>query len=353
MDRNTQAGAEPRTALVLGASGGVGGAVAEALLARCWAVRGLARDPGRAQADWGGRGPVEWHAGDAMVRADVVRAARGVHAIVHAVNPPGYRDWDRLVLPMIDNTIAAARAAKAAGPAGGARILLPGTIYNFDPATTPVLRETSPQHPRSRKGAIRAELERRLKAASADVPVLIVRAGDFFGPRVRSSWFAQAMVTPGKPLRRLTVMSRAGHGWAYLPDLAETMARLLDLGQDDTGRGGSPRLRAFEQAGFEGFWDPDGTAMPAAVAAALGRGPLPTRAFPWWLMRMLAPFGGFPREAADILPVWRHPVRIDNSRTVELLGAEPRTPVVAAMQATLHGLGCLPETVAAPTLKGV
>ena len=31
MNRNTQAGAGPRTALVLGASGGVGGAVAEAL----------------------------------------------------------------------------------------------------------------------------------------------------------------------------------------------------------------------------------------------------------------------------------------------------------------------------------
>ena len=72
---------------------------------------------------------------------------------------------------------------------------------------------------------------------------------------------------------------------------------------------------------------PDPQYSLAPVAAALGRGPLPTHAFPWWLMRMLAPFGGFPREAADILPVWRHPVRIDNSRTVELLGAEPRTPV--------------------------
>lgn len=49
---------------------------------------------------------------------------------------------------MIDNTIAAARLA------GGARILLPGTIYNFDPAATSVIRETSPQEPRSRKGRI-------------------------------------------------------------------------------------------------------------------------------------------------------------------------------------------------------
>jgi nucleoside-diphosphate-sugar epimerase len=321
-----------KTALVLGAAGSIGGAVAEALLARGWAVRGLARDPARAAAAWRGRaGSVEWVAGDAMVRGDVVAAAQGVQAIVHAVSPPGYRDWDKLVLPMIDNTIAAARAA------GGARILLPGTIYNFDPAATPVVRAGSPQRPGSRKGRIRVELERRLQAASRDVPVLVVRAGDYYGPRVRSSWFAQAMVTPGRPVTRLTTLSRGvGHAWAYLPDLAETMARLLD----------HPKLRAFEQVGFEGFWDGDGRAFPALVAAALGRSPLPERAFPWWALRLAAPFGGFPREAVDILPYWRHPVRIDNARLVELLGAEPRTPAVQAMRTTLKGLGCLPGAAA-------
>ncbi len=44
--------------------------------------------------------------------------------IVHAVNPPGYRDWEKLVLPMLNNAIAAAGAV-------GARIVLPGTVYNF------------------------------------------------------------------------------------------------------------------------------------------------------------------------------------------------------------------------------
>ncbi len=307
------------------------GAVAEALLRRGWRVRGLARDPARAAAAWRG-GPVEWLAGDAMVRDGVIRAAGGARAIVHAVNPPGYRDWDKVVLPMIDNTIAAARAA------GGVRIL-PGTTYNFDPATTPVIRQDSPQRPRSRKGAIRAEMEERLREASVEGPVLIVRAGDFFGPHLRASWFAQAMVAPGQPVARITNPSRGvGHGWAFLPGLAEAMARLLD----------HPGLRRFESVGFEGFWDEDGAQMPALVAAALERDRLPERAFPWWLMRALAPFGGFPREAADILPAWRHPVRIDNARLVALLGEEPRTPPVRAMRATLQGLGCLPGAAPAP-----
>lgn len=324
-----------RTALVLGATGGVGGAVAEALAARGWTVHGLARDPAKAAAGWHGRaGAIDWVAGDAMVSEDVIRAAQGAQVIVHAVNPPGYKDWDTTVLPMIDNTIVAARAA------GGARIVLPGTIYNFDPAATPVLGNDSPQEPRSRKGTIRKELEARLERAAlaGEAPALIVRAGDFFGPRVRSSWFAQAMVTPGKPVTRLTVLNRGvGHAWAYLPDLADTMARLLDAPE---------RLQAFERVQFEGFWDPDGAEMPAAVAAALGRDHIPTRTFPWWLMRLTAFFGGFPREVVDILPVWRHPVRLDNARLRELLGQEPRTPVVDAVRATLQGLGCLPKVQA-------
>lgn len=312
---------DTKTALVLGATGSIGGAVAEALMARGWAVRGLARDTAQARP-----GAIEWHTGDAMKREDVLAAARGVQAIVHAVSPPGYRDWEKLVLPMIDNTIAVARET-------GARILLPGTIYNHDPATTPVIHADSPQRPTSRKGAIRVALEQRLQEASNDVPVLIVRAGDYYGPRVRSSWFAQAMVKQGQPVEKLQLLARGvGHAWAYLPDLADTMARLLE----------HPGLRRFERVGFEGFWDADGRAFPALVAAALGRAALPESRFPWWLMRLAAPFGGFPREAVDVLPYWRHAVRIDNSRLVELLGAEPRTPAVQAMRTTLQGLGCLP-----------
>jgi len=227
---------------------------------------------------------------------------------------------------MIDSTIAAARAA------GEARVVLPGTVYNHDAALTPLIDAATPQNAAIRKGSIRVALERRLKDAAPDVPSLIVRAGDFFGPGARSSWVAQAMMKPGKPVRSLTSLAPGGpHAYAYLPDLAEAFAQLLDK---------PDRLLPHESVQFEGVWDEDGGTIVEAICAVVGREVL-ERAFPWWLTRLAAPFGGFPRKTVEIEPIWRHPMRLDNTRLVDLLGREPRTPLGLAMGRSLIDMGCL------------
>src|SRR5215475_5051543 len=186
-----------QTALVLGATGGIGGQVAKVLLARGWKVRALHRQPDTLPAERKTSG-LQWLRGDAMSATDVARAASGVSVIVHAVNPPGYRNWGKLVLPMLDNTIAAAQA-------NGARIVLPGTVYNFGPDVLPTIHEDSPQNPLTAKGKIRAEMERRLRAAAAaGCKVLIVRAGDFFGPSAVNNWFSQGLVKPGRAVSTIT-----------------------------------------------------------------------------------------------------------------------------------------------------
>src|ERR1700739_2454365 len=96
-----------RTALVIGAIGGIGRETCVALKWPGWQVRALVLHLPTEQ-----RG-VPWIQADAMQSADVLAAANGVDVIVHAVNAPGYRQWDTLVLPMLDNTIEAAKAAGA------------------------------------------------------------------------------------------------------------------------------------------------------------------------------------------------------------------------------------------------
>ncbi|KQQ32461.1 hypothetical protein ASF61_15645 [Duganella sp. Leaf126] len=317
--------AQQKLALVLGATGGIGGEVARGLLARGWRVRALHRNPVRAAQHCG---DIAWVPGDAMRQADVVAAAAGAALIVHAVNPPGYRHWDRLVLPMIDNTIAAAQAA-------GARIVLPGTVYKYGPDAVPLIAEDAPQHPVTRKGAIRVALEARLEAAAArGVRSLIVRAGDYFGPTPGSSWFSQGMVRPGRPATSISAPGRAGvgHQWAYLPDVAETMLQLID--REDL-------LPPFARFHMAGHWDADGTQMAAAIARAVGRPGLRVRAFPWWLATLAAPFVPFLREVQEVAYLWRRPVRMSNARLLAVLGREPHTPLDIAVRTTLAGLGCL------------
>jgi nucleoside-diphosphate-sugar epimerase len=315
-----------KIALVLGATGGIGAEVARRLLARGWHIRALNRNAARARAS---EPRFEWIQGDAMSASDVMRAAEGAGVIVHAVNPPGYRDWERLVLPMLDNTIAAANAV-------GARIVLPGTVYNFGPESFPILGEDSPQNPRTKKGAIRAEMEKRLLAASdGGVSVIIVRAGDFFGPTAANSWFSQGMITPGKPVKtiRNPASRGVGHQWAYLPDVAETMVLLVERGD---------RLAPFAVYHMEGYWDTDGSQMAAAINRVVG-GKARARAFPWWLVPLAAPFVTFMRELREMRYLWRKPLRMTNDRLVAELGGEPRTPIDEAVRATLIALGCLPQ----------
>ena len=316
-----------RTALVLGATGGIGGEVARRFVARGWAVRALHLNPYKLSASSKLPG-VDWRRGDAMSAADVAAAAEGDFVIVHAVNPPGYRNWRELALPMLDNTIAAARA-------NGAKIVLPGTVYNFGPDAFPVLRENSPQNAVTVKGRIRVEMERRLRAAaSAGASVLIVRAGDFFGPRAGNNWFSQALVRPGTPVSAITYPGRSGvgHQWGYLPDVAETMVRLLER---------SEGLEPFAVFHMEGHWDATGVRMIEAIRAAVGDPNIKVRKMPWQMMRCLSPFVPLFRELSEMRYLWLTPIQLDNARLTAVLGAEPHTPLEDAVRDTLIGLCCL------------
>lgn len=320
--------ASSKTALILGATGGIGGTVAREMLRRGWKVRALHRDPGKARRT-AGLEEVEWVSGDSMQADTVVAAARGVDVIVHMVNPPGYHNWAGLVLPMLESTIRAARASNA-------RIVIAGSVYNYGPDAFPTLTEQSPEHPTTRKGAIRVEVEQRLRDASQDgVKTLVVRAGDFFGLGSGNSWFAQ-VAAPGKALTKVVYPGPpdVGHAWAYLPDLATTMVELLER---------SDRLADFETFHFEGHWFERGVAFAEAVRRAAGKPDLPIRSFPWWLAWLVSPFVEVMRELREMRYLWQTPVRLDNRKLVSFLGQEPHTPIDEALRTSLRAAGNLLE----------
>ncbi len=320
---------QPNLALILGATGGIGGEVARQMRDAAWQVRALKRGLPHEEEQ---RAGLTWIRGDAMSRKDVLRAARGCAVIVHAVNPPGYRHWADLVLPMLDNTVAAAIAERAT-------IVLPGTVYNYGPDALPTLAEDAPQNPATRKGSIRVELERRLRIATQlGARVIIVRAGDFFGPQPGNNWFSQGLVKPGRPVAAVNLPGNhgIGHQWCYLPDVARTMLELLRLRE---------RLEPFANFHMSGHWDADGLQIAASVQRVVVRrtGRVPAmRKFPWRLIRLASPFVTTPRELLEMRYLWSQPVRMTNARLVAILGREPHTALDEAVEATLVGLGCLP-----------
>lgn len=240
--------------LILGASGGIGGEVARRLVADNWQVRALKRGAQIRDPEDG----IQWIAGDALDGGQVAAAAAGCDVIVHAVNPPGYRHWRQQVLPMLRNTLQAAERQRAL-------VVLPGTVYNYGPDAFPLIAEEAAQQPVTRKGAIRVAMELALKDyAQRGGRALIVRAGDFFGPRAGNNWFSQGLVKPGQLPRIISYPGAigVGHQWAWLPDVAATIAALLARRHE---------LEPFARFHMQGHWDPDGSEMSQAIQRVVAR----------------------------------------------------------------------------------
>jgi hypothetical protein len=126
-----------------------------------------------------------------------------------------------------------------------------------------------------------------------------------------------------------------GHQWAWLPDVAATIAALLARRHE---------LEPFARFHMQGHWDPDGSEMSQAIQRVVARygGRAVVKSFPWWLVKLAAPFNATLREMVEMHYLWRLPVRLRNDKLVAFLGAEPHTPLDRAVHLTLQGLGCLP-----------
>lgn len=311
--------------LILGATGGIGSELAKQLVNDGWNVSALSRHPKLSE-----RTAITYKHGDAMDAQAVVDAAQNVNVIFHGVNPVGYKNWAGLALPMLKNTLAAAKANHAT-------VVLPGTVYNYGPDSFPLIKEDSPQHPKTRKGAIRVQMEQLLaEYAASGGQVIIIRAGDFFGASAKNTWFTQ-LVKPGRAITKIVQLGNVGHQWAYLPDLAKTMARVLAK---------RAQLPTFSNFHFAGYWDYDGKQLINAIAdiAFQDRGKRPKLGhFPWWLVPSLGLFNETIYEVAEMRYLWQESVRMDNHQLLELLGTEPHTPLRQAIEQTLSGLGCLSQ----------
>lgn len=281
-----------RVALVAGANGGFGSAVAAALWAAGWEVRPYPRG------------------------TDMGAAAAGAELIVNGLNPPAYHDWERLIPAITDQVLAAARAS-------GARVLVPGNVYTYGRQPGPWNADT-PQVPCSRKGRIRAEMEARYReAAAAGTRVLILRGGDFILPGAATGILPQVVL---KPLARGRIVAMgdpaARRAHAFLPDMARAAVGLVDSDLPD-----------FLDMPFAGqcFSVND---LAAALGRVTGRTPKVSR-FGWWQLRLAAPFWELARELQEMRYLYDLPHALDPEPLRALLPGFETTPLDDVLRAVL------------------
>jgi nucleoside-diphosphate-sugar epimerase len=245
------------------------------------------------------------------------RAIGDADVVVNALNLP-YHTWDRGRLEA-----QMARVVAAMGQ-GGKTMLFPGNIYNYAADLRQVTPD-QPQNPATPRGAIRKRVEDGFRAAveRGGVQIVILRAGDFYGPTSTEDWFDQAIyreIAKGKV--SLLGKPGTGHSWAYLPDMGRAFEALASVRSS---------LAPFETFHFAGHYvTPE--RMRAAIAAAA---PVPLRysAFPWVALRIMGLFNPLLREVARMGYLWTHPMELGDERLDQLLGAGFGTGFDAAVAA--------------------
>lgn len=309
-----------RTALVIGANGRFGAAAVQAFAAAGWQVLAqMRREPA--------------HPLPAGVRAlrmalddprAVAAAAAGAEVVVHAGNPD-YTRWDTDLMPLFHAALAVAQHR-------GAVFMMPGNVYNYGTGNLPRwIDEDTPQLPSTAKGRWRVAIEDELHAgAAAGLPVVLIRAGDFFGGG-SGTWLDQAIA---KDIARGRLVYPGpldlAHAWAYLPDLACAFVAVAD-------RGPVPGYRAMHFAGHT----LTGAEFLAALQTAAGdlglhpAGGWRVRRFPWPLVGAAGLVNPMLRELWRMRYLWQLPHGLRGHALQAAAGPLATTPIVPALRQTL------------------
>ncbi|MEJ2008000.1 MAG: NAD-dependent epimerase/dehydratase family protein [Acidobacteriota bacterium] len=316
--------------LILGGTGSFGQAMVQELLRRGQPVRCLVRDLSKASALLGDDSNLELVEGDVQDLNAVVKAATGCHAIVHGINYP-YPKWVPNMARATAHVIAAARAANAT-------ILFPGNVYGLGPQCDAPLAEDAPNRPSGHKGTLRVTLEDSLLHAVEEdsLRVIVLRAGDYFGPTVRNGLVDPVFenAAAGKPIRALGNLE-AAHQWAFVPDLARAALALLAIKEG---------LAAYEVFNFGGYVASPEREFLEQIAQQAGHAGLAIRVLPWSALKLAAMFDATVRELMELRYLFDQSVILDGSKLKRTLPDFKETPIAEAIRVTLESYRARPAS---------
>lgn len=284
-----------RTALVLGATGRFGRHISDALSRHGWTVRKFER-----------------------ARDTLPDAAMGASLIVNSWNPP-YSQWARQVPDLTRQVIAAAQAS-------GAAVMIPGNLYMYGKDLPPVLSPDTPHRTAHHLGKIRLAMEGAYR--DAGVKTVILRAGDYIDTEASGNWFDKIIavnVAKGKfsypgPLDQL-------HAWAFLPDVADAGARLVER---------LDALPVFSEFTFDGV-TLTGAEMARAIEQATGQ-QLRAERMNWVPIHLVRPFWKEAKHLLEMRYLWNRPHSVDGRALEAAIKGYKATPLDEALRQAVKPL---------------
>jgi len=319
--------------LITGASGFLGGRLAEALTRDGHQVRGLVRDPSR----WSARPEgVEVVVGDVTDPGSVGKAAEGCDAVVHGAAlvkswARDRRQFDRVNVEGLGHAIAAAREARA-------KLIYVSSFIALGPTDGAVFDEETPRQSTEfhndyeRTKWLADQMARRID--TSDLELVRVYPGVIFGP---------GALTQGNHVVQLLLQHARGklpgilgsgdlaQCFAYVDDVVQGICRAIESARGGSGYilGGENRTAIDLFAAFERATGiaPPTRRLPFALAAFIGK-----------LQRWRADLFGIEPELTDeVVGIYRHEWAFSSARAERDLGYRV-TPFDQAVQQTVDWL---------------
>ena len=298
--------------VVLG-GGTIGSTIAEQLVAAGEPVRIVSRN---GQASVSGAEPA---AADLTDPASVRAVAAGAQVAYFACQP-AYNDWPAGFPPLASAVIDGLRGSET-------RLAVVDNLYMYGPTGGRPIAEDLPYAATTRKGRARAALAEQLLDAhrAGDVPVVIARASDYFGPRGVATVAGDRFFPPLLAGKKVQVFGDPAlpHSYTYVPDFART---LIELGRRPEALGEAwhvPTAPAVSQARF---------AELAAEAAGVPLAGLSRVSKP--MLRLAGLFVPAAREMVEMAYEFEEPYLLDSSRIERAFGLRP-TPLEEALAETV------------------
>jgi len=303
---------------IFGAGGAIGKSVAAEAQRRGIRLRVVGRHAASLEKAYGGAHEIV--IADLGDPDDVMRAAQGLDAIVHAIGVP-YNRFD-LHPKIMRQVVDAARRS------GVARLLLVSNVYSYGAPQTGRVAEDHPRRPTTYKGKMRKEQEDvALGADSAALHTAVLRLPDFFGPDAEFS-LTNEIFKSAKTGKSAAVIAPIDtpHEFVFTPDVGPVVLDLLArddvYGQAYNFAGpGTMTMREFATRVYEGF----GKRPQLAIVRP-------------WMLYLIGMFSPFIRELIEMEYLQKTPVLLDDSKLQRTLGELKKTSYEDGIARTVAAL---------------